>query len=328
MTPTRTRQRRWAAALVAVPGAFALGVLALPDRVEDQVQEAADALADAIRPPVLHAAGPGGPDTDGDGLTDVFEEILGTGTQRPDSDGDGYWDAEEFARQSDPLDPKDIPVATPATCGMGIYEKGKNLRPVVAVYVADGDIRSADLAMGARIGTQLRGVPLSFFSKNSTIVRPPTFNAQSVVYVFDGTMNPQHVHRFGDMSIYSTLDYRDSIVSADAVNLASVGGVVVEHQLISYKSANPNPSLVFGQGSSGVYTPLTGSTGTPPPPTWVSGKVCTQGMVVSGVTGAVVLQEVITAECEDGWATFCGSDCTSSIGSTIQMLDPLALIGG
>jgi len=278
--------------------------------------------------PVVHAASPGGPDSDGDGLSDLFEDILGTGTMRPDSDGDGYWDAEELARQSDPMDKQDIPLATPASCGMGIYEKGSSLRPVVALYVADGDIRNATLAMGARVGNTLRGLPLSFFSKNSTVVKTPTFVPQSTVYVFDGTLNRQQVHRLGDLSVYGTVDYRSSIISADAVNLASVGGVVVEHILTAFHSAKPNPSLVFGQGSSGVYQPLGGSSGTPPPPTWQGGKVCVQGMVVAGVNGAVVLQEVVSADCEVGWSSFCGSDCTSSVGSTIQMLDPLSLIGG
>ena len=61
---------------------------------------------------------------------------------------------------------------------MGIYEKASVPRPVVAkVYVFDGDIRTADLAMGARVVSTLRGLPLLFFGKNSTIVkirgRPP-----------------------------------------------------------------------------------------------------------------------------------------------------------
>ena len=335
MNPAWIRQRKWTAALVAVPGALALGALALDFDSAELANEASEALTDvssalqdALELPVMHAAGPGGPDSDGDGLTDLFEDILGTGTQRADSDGDGYWDAEEFARQSDPLDASDIPVLAPASCGMGIYETGNSLRPVVALYVADGDLRGAELGMGARVGNQLRGLPLSFFSKNATISQSPTAVSQSVVYIFDGTLNPKHVHRLNDLSVYATVDYRSSIISADAVNLASIDGVVVEHILTAFHSAKPNPSLVFGQGSSGVYKPLGGPSGTPPPPTWVSGKVCAQGMIVGGVNGPVVYQEVVSADCEDGWASYCGSDCTSSVGSTVQMLDPLALIGG
>jgi hypothetical protein len=102
----------------------------------------------------------------------------------------------------------------------------------------------------------------------------------------------------------------------------------VEHVLTAFHSAKPNPSLVYGQGTTGVYQPLGGPTAPPPPATWESGKICAQGMVVSGVNGPIVTQEVVSADCESGSASFCGTDCTSSVGSMIQMVDPLGLIGG
>jgi hypothetical protein len=281
--------------------------------------------------PTLRAIGPGGPDADGDGLTDHFEELLGTSGLQSDSDGDSYWDAEELARQSNPLDGLSLPGSSPTSCGMGIYEKATTLRPVVAVYVFDGDIRTADLAMGARVGETLRNLPLSFFGKNSTIVKTPTLDPQAAVYVYDGTMNPQHVHRYGDLSLYSTtVNEEGPVIAADAVNLVSIDGVVVEQFLTSINSAPPTIKPVYetGTNTAGVYKPLGGSSGPPPPATWTSGKICEQKMVVGAVNGPVVLQEVTSADCKDGWASFCGSDCTSSVGKTVQMLDPLALIGG
>jgi hypothetical protein len=328
-----TWSKGWTAISFAAAAVLAYSYGARPTDVGSQEQDGdagpSRSLASLFELPVVHAAAPGGPDSDGDGLADTFEEVYGTATMRADTDGDGYWDAEELARQSDPLDKLDIPAATPASCGMGIYEKKTQLRPVVALYVADGDVRSADLGMGARVGNVIRTLPLSFFSKNSSIVKTPTQGAQAVVYVFDGTLDPQHVHRFGDLSVYSTVDYRSSIVSADAVNLGVVGGVIVEHSIIAFNTTNtPNPSLVFGQGTTTVYQPLGGSTGTPPPQSWTSSKICAQQMVVSGVNGPVVEQEVSSAECTDGWSSYCGSDCAASAGSTVKMLDPLALIGG
>lgn len=43
-------------------------------------------------------------DTDGDGLTDVFEATAGTDPADPDTDGDGLGDAEELTRGTDPAD--------------------------------------------------------------------------------------------------------------------------------------------------------------------------------------------------------------------------------
>jgi hypothetical protein len=51
----------------------------------------------------------GGPDTDGDGLSDSQEAALGTDPSTPDSDGDGYTDKQEVDFGSNPTDPASIP---------------------------------------------------------------------------------------------------------------------------------------------------------------------------------------------------------------------------
>ena len=48
-------------------------------------------------------------DTDGDGLSDVEEEALGTDPTLTDTDGDGYDDDEELTGNTDPLDDADHP---------------------------------------------------------------------------------------------------------------------------------------------------------------------------------------------------------------------------
>jgi hypothetical protein len=51
-------------------------------------------------------------DSDGDGLTDVQEIMIGTDPFNPDTDGDGFSDGVEVASGSDPLDPN----CTPLNC--------------------------------------------------------------------------------------------------------------------------------------------------------------------------------------------------------------------
>lgn len=52
-------------------------------------------------------------DTDGDGLTDEEEIIVGTDPLNPDTDGDGFPDGLELALGSNPLDPNSIPDIRP-----------------------------------------------------------------------------------------------------------------------------------------------------------------------------------------------------------------------
>ena len=317
MQPSRFSRWGVAAGLVAISVAAGYGVLGRPDAV--------------CQLPVLHATPPAPLDSDGDGLPDAVEAHLGTSPDRADSDGDGYWDAEEIARQSDPQDKQAIPVSIPASVGLGVYEKGAKIHPVAVMYIADGDIRSAKLKVGLRIGKQLRDMPIGFFSKGATVTTAPnTFNAQSKVLVFNMTMPSKYVYRFGDLSVYSKVNYRGSIISADALYMWVSGGVIVESDITGIRSPAPSPSLNSlnpGQGTTGIYQALGGS-GSPPPPSWKSGMVCAQAMVVVGVVGSVVVQEVMSADCESGWESYCDGSCSATVGKMINMVDPVALIGG
>jgi hypothetical protein len=51
---------------------------------------------------------PGTSDADGDGLSEIVEQSLGTDPNNPDTDGDGFTDSEEVNQlRSDPLDAND-----------------------------------------------------------------------------------------------------------------------------------------------------------------------------------------------------------------------------
>ena len=59
-------------------------------------------------------------DTDGDGLTDAQEEVLGTDVNNVDTDGDGLTDGAEFNNGTDPLDPCD-PENNNPDCAEGVH---------------------------------------------------------------------------------------------------------------------------------------------------------------------------------------------------------------
>lgn len=88
-------------------------------------------------------------DTDGDGLSDDFEEEIGTNPFDPDSDDDGFSDFLEWFAGTDPDDPESNPVAEG---DFFFYYDGYEEPPVpesaVLVYTTEGAV--AELAVSGR----------------------------------------------------------------------------------------------------------------------------------------------------------------------------------
>ena len=57
------------------------------------------------------------------------------------------------------------------------------------------------------------------------------------------------------------------------------------------------------------------------------GKGTSKGGAV-GAGGGLITHEVVEAECRDGWDAYCKMDCSGSVGSTYNTLDPAVLVGG
>lgn len=63
-----------------------------------------------------------GTDTDGDGLTDSMEALLGTDPNNPDTDGGGISDGDEITAGTDPLNPTDDVAPPISACGEPSYD--------------------------------------------------------------------------------------------------------------------------------------------------------------------------------------------------------------
>jgi YD repeat-containing protein len=88
-------------------------------------------------------------DTDGDGLSDAQEMVIGTDPLNPDTDGDGYPDGLEVALGSDPLDPKSVPdIQPPAILIVPLID----LQDLAVIYLPVG--LPADPAKGDEYAVQ------------------------------------------------------------------------------------------------------------------------------------------------------------------------------
>jgi hypothetical protein len=276
------------------------------------------------QPRLAAAAGPWRADSDGDGLADDQELVLGTSPDLADSDGDGYSDLEERARNSDPLDPTSVPgsaavdVGTCASCVAGYVSM------VSAVYSDSADLDSIRLEVGVVYqGRIFRFSPRSFRNSRASIYQGR--DAHANIAVVEVGIPAALVRRLGQVSLFSVV--RGSgpnpiTPRASVLPLVDFSGVIVaveEHNATFATANNDHPTGV-------VYRPLASEDEIPS--TWNGGEICFQHTSPVGRNGISLVQEVDSATCQP-MDTFCSPmDCSAGVGKALELPDPAALIGG
>jgi len=274
--------------------------------------------------PDLHAAAAARPgtDLDNDGLADALELRLGTAPDLADTDGDAYSDAEEVARGSVPYSSNSVPDADPLGLGLQVYQTGGPLKLVSIFYVGDGNLATKAISMGARVGSAVRTAPVSYFTKNAKFTTLAGSEAGSTVLVIDAPVDPLLIQRFGSMSFFTTIANQGKVTDAGVVNVVWKSGLLLEYLIEAVPTAVHARS---GGQTTGRYEPIDIDA---VPGDWTPDQICAQSMSISGSVGPVVIQEVIEAECESGWDAYCDPACPATVGTTVETLDPGALIGG
>ncbi len=261
-------------------------------------------------------------DSDGDGLDDALESGQATAFDRVDSDGDGWNDAEELARGSHAAVFSSQP--GPGRCSVGVraYLRDGKLHATFATYIASGSMDSARLDIGIYAFGRMITLPPATYMHRMTLTTVPTKQPGGLMLVSDFVLPQVALLHAGSMSVYGTLRIGGVATSAASTNLVMRGQTACE--LVQTSQISPAAAEQIGPGI--IYRPLGGATA---PITWSSGEICVQRMNSVGTRGAVVTQEVTAASCISGWDGFCdGGSCSSSVGTTVDLVDPMALVGG
>ena len=266
-------------------------------------------------------------DTDNDGLPDRLELGQYTSPDHADTDIDGFGDGEEMARGSAGTKSFMTPMKDEVSMGLGAYlDRKGGLQGVAAVFIPDGVIGNKSFNIGVYLG----GRSLPSLLPQRTYVHQIAIKSQQVgaharVYYFYFPLSKALVEVKGKLSYFVTLSEAGKVVAADAVDLIYDQGAVLEVVDIERKSEVPAGNSRPGKPGQ-VIRPVGGSA---IPNGWISGALCYQDVEAAGSVGPVQIQQVVNAYCQGGWDGYCDPiGCSGSVGSTIETLDPGALIGG
>lgn len=279
-------------------------------------------------PSSLSASSSSQQDQDADGLVFRQERILETISTAPDSDLDGFGDAEELARKTSPRNAQAFPLGNGIDAGITARGERDGLHALIAVYVPDSNYQALDVRVGVLTGRRMVFLRPSVLLTQSSLEFVPGAAANSTVALLDLRFPRSWVDATGHLTMFATVAHSGSgsNVAAAAMDLFNLGGIVV--------LAMPDPNYVPPQGVGGttvatgtLYKPLT-LVNDEPPMGWTMGEVCFQNAQVVMISGAVVMHEISSAECQGGWEGACPPDCSSSVGSTFTTVDPVILVGG
>jgi hypothetical protein len=281
----------------------------------------------------LRADGAQRVDSDGDGLVDALEHVLGTSPTGADTDHDGYSDLEELARHTLATDATSTPTegsrAGAPSLGMSCYWSHGLVHAVIALYSPDSNFHDLSVHIGYLAGGRFGEIGESALVGHSSLQTFPAHDRGASIAVIDFPFSPRAIHSLGSLTVFATAARKSTgiVTTADTAQLLDVGGVVV---LCVPDHSAMNAATVGGGHSHGasamIYVPL--GDGDDPPMNWTQGAICYQQMEVVATTQASVTQEVTSAECQDGFDGACPSGCAGTVGSMITTVNAAALIGG
>lgn len=262
-------------------------------------------------------------DKDGDGLDDALELGQNSLTDRADSDNDGWNDAEELARGSlATAYSSQPPERQLVSIGGSAYMRAGKLHVAFASYIRSGSLANANIEIGVLVLKRMVPLAPATYAQHLTVTTVPSHTPGELVMVMDLIVPNIALVRSGKMSVYAKLSVGDFLRSAAAINMVMQGNTPV----ILLNPSQVAPGAVEQLGPGLLHRPLGGTT---PPITWSSGEICFQQVEAVGSHGAMVTQEVSSASCVSGWDGYCdGASCSSSVGTTVDLVDPAALIGG
>jgi len=295
-------------------------------------------FAIASGPRSLSAATDADYDADGDGLPDLQEQVLRTSPTDADTDGDGFADGIEFARQSSMVNPNSVPLAD-YSVRVSAHSSEGLIHLVTAIYAADGRFDAHTLRFGMLVNGRARRVTPAMMSD-------ARIEQHDGLMVIDWSIPAGRIEGAQNLSFFAALAYGESHAydSASVVDLRSSRRIVYMTGMDAanrgtggYDPGNEDADMIglsmssTGGGSVGSLPLPTGPTNAPGgavPRETEPGSICETTSSMIGSNGGMVEHEITTAECVDGFDSFCDVSCFDNVGRTYWSVDPIVIVGG
>ena len=274
-------------------------------------------------------------DFDRDGVPNILEEVIGTDLYAADTDNDGLSDADELIFRTSAITPQtpnellDLPTDNYQLSYYVVHAEPE-LRTFVMFYFPNGfqggsdynlSIYTLENSVVSLVDSSLvdQAISRGYLANSAS-----TSGAQTLT--IELTLSDATLQMTGQMGLLAAMHSNATLLAYDNIILLRDPGSEARGIQAQVAASDPQDPVSqydqFPHGLSALFDPPA-----PEPP--VSNSICVHTVQVVGVEGAVIIQEVVGAECIDGFEEAClPTECASALFSQIRTVNAVALIGG
>lgn len=272
-------------------------------------------------------------DADEDGITDRQEYTFGTSPFLKDSDSDGIEDGEELALGTSPVVYQDVP-GNDSAVGISLLAHGGmgNTHVEMMLFSRDGNLDDKPVAVSMLTSAGYFQIDLQRVATISTI-REVVRQDGAILQTWTIPLSPNLVLYNQELHWIGAIGQPGGNSFSAAATVRLIGNAA-EGTVFWTRSGHTLPPTTTGSAPPDdvqidqPIPPLPGENPVNPPGN--PGEVCVQiTQVVGAGSGSTVITEVISANCQPGWAAFCSASvCASNVGTTFEKINPRNLLGG
>ncbi len=266
-------------------------------------------------------------DTDGDGLDDILEVLLGSSITDADTDNDSFSDLEEHLSGTDPLvyDSGSQPLQIQRQLKLDIYSNGADVVVQLSGLFSQGITGLRLYAANEYYSVRIPANFLAAFQNDERQFSCNVAGLQAVVYRFK--LPAQLFLRSSAMAIGVTANVDNMALGVQSHLLTAAGQLLEYRDFASFGILGHSGQSGSGGGASGGLFPT--APGDQMPGEISLGQICVQSLEeIASLGGSQKLYQISDSYCDYMPRAACFSSCSSAVGGSVVGIDIVGLLGG